>query len=399
MIRAEHDPLETDLARLTEWSGPPTALWKAALASAPANHATGRRGRAWYAVKVPTSAVAVIGLAAVLIVVVPLLQPSFSAARRQSQSASKFEKLTQSAVQTPPVAASADDARKLAALGYSDGRFGDDAGPGAGVYSPRGGRGGPGEQQAAPSGATATAAPAPPGDRQVIRRATIELMSTDVRAAFLKAQAVVSAAGDEYVENSSLTGAGREMQADLTLRVRAERLSAVLNALRELAEVRSERIVGEDVTAQVVDLEARLRNEQRVENELLELLEKRTDAPLKEVLELRFAISNVRVSIETLTAQRERLGRLVSLATVLVLIRTGETPPAVEETVGARFVTAIGDAWRSGVVGLIDSIAAILRIVTAGLIWWVILISAVAIAWRLVRRANPTHSPRERDPG
>jgi hypothetical protein len=112
----------------------------------------------------------------------------------------------------------------------------------------------------------------PPGARHVIQKATIELRTDDVRSAFLKTQHLISVASGEYVENSSLSGSGRDAYASLTLRIAVDRLSDVLNELRQLGEVTSEQLVGEDVTAQVVDLEARLRNEQRVETELLELL-------------------------------------------------------------------------------------------------------------------------------
>ena len=51
-----------------------------------------------------------------------------------------------------------------------------------------------------------------------------------------------------------------------------------------------------------------------MEKELLELLEKRGDAPLKEVLELRQALSGVRESIEQMSGQREHLSRLTDRA-------------------------------------------------------------------------------------
>ena len=184
----------------------------------------------------------------------------------------------------------------------------------------------------------------PTGDRHVVRKATIELTTNDVRAAFLKAAMLVSAVGGEFVQDSGLIGSGETAKANLTLRVAAERLPEVLNELRELGKVRAERTVGEDVTTQVVDLEARLRNEKRVEDELLDLMERRDDAPLKEILDLRDKLAQVRQAIERMTAQRERLGRLVSLATVLVLIRAEDAPPPTRPGIGAYFGDSISKA-------------------------------------------------------
>ncbi|MFH1747284.1 MAG: DUF4349 domain-containing protein [Planctomycetota bacterium] len=225
-------------------------------------------------------------------------------------------------------------------------------------------------------------------DRHVIRKATIELLTPDVRAAFLKASHLISTAQGEYVQDSGVTGSGNRTEANLTLRVVATRLPEVLNELRQLGEVRSEQTAGEDVTTQVVDIEARLRNEQRVETELLELVEKRQDAPLKEILELRTALGQVRQTIETLTAQRERLDRLVSLATVLVIIRPADAPAPVEDAgVIAYFLKAVGNAWNKGLLFLADTLAGFLSVIIGGLVWWLLLIVAL-LAWRTYRLRN-----------
>jgi len=233
----------------------------------------------------------------------------------------------------------------------------------------------------------------PPLDRQVIRKATIELCTDDVRAAFLKAILLLSEAQSEFVQESWLTGTGREVQGSLTLRVAADRLSQVLNELRQLGEVQAESSIGEDVTSQVVDLEARLRNEQRVETELLQLLEKRADAPLKEILELRRSIGQVRQNIECLTAQRERLSRLVALATVLVIIRPTDAPePEPEPGLGAYLSGAFRNAGHKGLLFLINTLAAILSILIGGLIWWLLLVAAILL-FRAYRRRGSTSTP------
>jgi hypothetical protein len=226
--------------------------------------------------------------------------------------------------------------------------------------------------------------------RHVIRKATIELKTDDVRAVFLKAAMVLNAARGEYVESSELTGTGKEAQAHLTLRVASDRLDDVLNQLRQLAEVRSERVEGQDVTAQVVDIEARLRNEQRVETELLQLLEKRQDAPLKEVLELRDKIAQIREEIEKLTAQRDQLSRLVSLATVLVLIRPGDAPMTQGADLGTYFTRKCRTAWIDGVQFLADTLAGLLSVLVGGLIWWVIAVVVIVVISRWKRRKART---------
>lgn len=244
---------------------------------------------------------------------------------------------------------------------------------------------------AAPSGSPASAADAARTvadalPRQVIRKATIELAATDVRAVFLKAGLIISQASGEYIEDSALTGTGKETQANLTLRVEASRLDQVLNALRDLGEVRAERVEGQDVTTQVVDIQARLRNEQHVEAELLQLLEKRQDAPLKEVLELREKIGQIRQEIECLTAQRDQFSRVVSLATVLVIIRPGDAPALPASGLYAYFAETCRTAWTASIRFLVDSVAVLLALLVGGFVWWVLLLATILLIRRHLHR-------------
>lgn len=237
---------------------------------------------------------------------------------------------------------------------------------------------------------------APDTDRQVVRKATLELLTPDVAAVFLKASHVVQAASGEFVQESALTGVGKDAQGNLTLRVAATRLDAALNELRSFGVVRAESTSGEDVTAQIVDVDSRVRNEERVETELLELLAKRADAPLKEILELRERISDIRQRIEQYTTQRQRLSRLVSLATVLVIIRPDQAAATIpkESGIGAYLRDSFAGAWKEGLVSLTDSLAWLVRVALGGFAWWVLLLVAVigiwrGRRWRLGRAAAP----------
>ena len=225
----------------------------------------------------------------------------------------------------------------------------------------------------------------PDVDRHVVRKATIELVSDDVPLVFVKCRQLISEAHGEFIEASTLTGSGATARGSLTLRIAVERLSDVLNLLRRLATVRAEETHGEDVTAQVVDLEVRLRNERRVEAELLDLLEKRTDAPLKDILEMRRQINLVRDSIERLAAQNQQLGRLVSLASVLVVIRPLDAEEQ-ETGVGAYFSENLRTAWTGGLRLLADTVSGGLRVFVGGLMWWLLLAAVFVTVRHQIRK-------------
>jgi hypothetical protein len=379
--------LEADLARLTVWDGDAPEVWRAALAAA---SVTGTKTTRWFA---PRWALGAIGMAAALVVFVgllPSLATEHSRARTYEPKSAAGPSGPSPAKSEAFVSPSVGDAADVARNTEGEGRFSTDNTESS-----------PSRRLAPPSdaggGRAAVQSPASPATtgRQIVHKATIELLADDVRAAFLKAGQLASEAHGEYVQNSALTGADdKQLQANLTLRVAAERLSDVLNELRQLGKVRSERNDGEDVTSQAVDLDARLRNEQRVEAELLNLLESRKDAALKDILDLRANLAGVRNVIEQLTAQRQNLVRLVSLATVLVIIRPSDTPAVPPPTgIGAYFGDAISTMWHKGLRVLADTLAMLLAALIGGLPWW-ILLAATLLLFRSVRRKS--HVNRDR---
>jgi hypothetical protein len=371
--------LESDLARLTVWDGGAPDLWRAALAAA---SVAGTKTARWFASR---WALGAFGMAAALVVFVALL-PSLSRSRLRT-----YEPKSAAIPSAPSLAKSEaflspsfGDANDVARNAGGEGRFSNDnteSIPSHHFGTPSTPGGGSGAVQSPASHATA--------GRQIVHKATIELLADDVRAAFLKAGQLASEAHGEYVQDSALTGADdKQLQANLTLRVAAERLSDVLNELRQLGKVRSERTDGEDVTSRAVDLDARLRNEQRVEAELLDLLESRKDAALKDIIDLRANLASVRNVIEQLTAQRQNLARLVSLATVLVIIRPSDTPAVPPPTgIGAYFGDAISTMWQKGLRVLADTLAMLLGALIGGLPWW-ILLAATLLLFRNARRQS-----------
>ncbi len=117
---------------------------------------------------------------------------------------------------------------------------------------------------------------------------------------------------------STPAGAGRSIEA--TLRVPAGQLEPALAEVRRLGRVESESQNGEEVTAQFVDLEARLANSRNTEQRLTELLRQRT-GKLADVLEVEVEISRVRGEIERMEAERKSLLKRVDFATLNVSVR------------------------------------------------------------------------------
>jgi hypothetical protein len=375
MSNSEHN-LEQELAAMTRWEGESPELWREALKATASDEGraqpVGRFG--------PRSRVAALVAAGVMVIIAASLLPSLRTARERSHDYAPLASAQESdgAARGRRVPPSTDLRGSLAERINTEGML-DGAPDGLGVsgYLPA---------TSAQAADQETPADAAIGERHVARKATIELATRDVEGAFLRATRIPSAAHGEFVESSSLRGSGEDARAHLTLRVAANRLSDTLNELRELGEVRSEELQGEDVTGQVVDLDARLRNEQRVETELLQLLESRADAPLKDILEIRRQLNEVRQTIERLTARRESVRLLVDLATILVIIRPEDAPPEEPEAgLGRYFLDRMDLAWTAGLRFLTDTLAGGIRVLVGGLLVWILLAIAV-VTWRHHRR-------------
>lgn len=364
MTHATHDRLERDLGALTTWEGAPSALWERALGEEPAAGRGGaaRGRRRWWLV---AGSAAVLVMVLMVGVMVPALGTARSSARMSSPSTASVDAYFTSPQMRKEAGAELLSGRQASSLISDASTIGTVP---AASSVPQ------------PSSPQTEVAPV----RQVIRRAQMDLKVADVQVAFSKAAFLLSEARGEFVEESSLTGQAPQLTGTLRLRVASSRLGEVLTSLRGLGEVMGESSTGEDVTDQVVDVEARIRNEQRVEAELLALLESRRGAPLNEVLQVRASLSTVRDSIERLTAQRDRLSRLVSLSTILVTMQTDVAEPTTAANgLMDRLGESLREAWESGAEALIDSLAFIVRVFIGGLLWWIVL-GVIAIAARLM---------------
>ena len=226
-----------------------------------------------------------------------------------------------------------------------------------------------------------------PAGRRVVYTERVRVEVEDVGSSFGAVRGLVHESLGEYVSESSFRGGSGRPTGELTLRVLSSRRGDVVLALSELGEVLSHSVESADVSGQVVDLEARLRNERRVEGELLELLRDREDADLEEVIEMRRVLSGVRESIERLSGRLAEVRSRASLATVRVtLVEAGvgaDEQTAEEEAAG--FDEMIGAAWDRGIDSLVRSLAFVVRVAVGGAVVWVLALVVLVAGWHVHR--------------
>src|SRR5215472_12860926 len=183
---------------------------------------------------------------------------------------------------------------------------------------------------------------------------------------------------------SSPAEAARKLTA--TLRVPGKQLDAALADLKKLGRVESESQSGQDVTAQYVDLEARLSNSRKGEQRLLELLQQRT-GKLSDVLEVETELSRVREQIERMEGERRLLSKQVQFATVNATVTEEFKAPAraLPQSLGTQFHNAAVDGYQT-VVDFVIGVA--LFLISDGpmlLLWAAVLFFPARYAWRKLR--------------
>jgi hypothetical protein len=178
-----------------------------------------------------------------------------------------------------------------------------------------------------------------------------------------------------------------------TLRVPATQLASAIAELKKLGRVESETQNGHDVTAQYVDLEARLSNSRNTEKRLLELLSNRT-GKLSDVLEVETELRQVREEIERMEGERRLLAKQVEYATLTATVTEEYKAPAsaLPDSTATRFRNAAVDGYRS-VVNFIIGVA--LFLISDGpmlVVWTLILLLPARWAWRRYRKYRETPS-------
>jgi hypothetical protein len=231
--------------------------------------------------------------------------------------------------------------------------------------------------------------PAPAGVRTpaIIRTATLRLIVKDFGGKRENVEALVNAANG-FVDKMTVTGeASTQRQLSGRLRIPGDRLAETLSRLRQLGAVVEETQGSDDVTDQIVDLDARVTNARATEKRLAEILQSRTGR-LSDVLEVERELARVRLDIERLDAEKTNLARRVSYATIDVTIteerKTAESPL----TLGTRIRLAALDGIESVQDTLLGLLLFALR-AGPSLTFWGVLLTLAWFAGRRVFRLKP----------
>jgi uncharacterized protein DUF4349 len=158
-------------------------------------------------------------------------------------------------------------------------------------------------------------------DRKIIRNADLTLEVAEPDAAQRKINSIAESLGGFVVTSESKhhqTSEGKqELEVNLVVRVPAAKFGPALDQIRATANrTIQEKITGEDVTEEFIDLEARLKTQKALEQQFLEIMKQAHK--VEDALEVQRQIAEVRTEIEKIEGRRRFLENRASLSTITI---------------------------------------------------------------------------------
>ncbi len=227
---------------------------------------------------------------------------------------------------------------------------------------------------------------------QLIKSAEISLQvksieeSTKAIASLVKQQqGDILELNDFRLDNSGIT-----QSVFLKLRIPQERLDMAIEAIAQLGIVKGRSLKAEDVSNQLVDLQARLKNSRQTEVQLQEIL-KQTGS-VGDVLKVTQELSRVREAIEQIDAQLTNLKNQVAYSTIQVNLSSAIASIPPQSDLG----TQLQNTWNSSTNSLIGVSVGLLKLSIWLLVYcpyWLIPLAGFLFLRRRRRQLAQTQKP------
>ncbi len=227
-------------------------------------------------------------------------------------------------------------------------------------------------------------------DRKIIRNGELSIEIDSPTDGLSRITAIAESLGGFIVTSEMKQNGGRNQSntnqsVTVVARVPSSQFEAAMERIRNIgSHVLQQKISGQDVTEEYLDLEAQIRTKKALEAQFLEIMKQAKK--VSEALEVQNELASVRTAIEQLEGRRRFLENQSAFSTIT---STLQMPAPVVTATTTGFGHSIKEALGDGV----DTAASILL----GLIRLFIVLIPVALfiglpmwfIWRVVRRRLP----------
>jgi Domain of unknown function (DUF4349) len=211
-------------------------------------------------------------------------------------------------------------------------------------------------------------------DTKIVRTGSLQLTVADTDKAVLAARDGVRALGG-YIGASQQQRSGDSIVATVTYRIPVTRWEDALDAIRHLGTEVAEQTDATEVTGQLVDLDARIRNLKASETALVGYA---AQAPkTSDLLEIEARLTDTRGEIERLSAQQATLSDQAAMATLTVTF--GTEVVAVDQAAAKWDPAAEVDRASATLIGVGQAVASFL--ILFAIVWLPILVGLAIVAF------------------
>jgi hypothetical protein len=214
--------------------------------------------------------------------------------------------------------------------------------------------------------------------RDVVRTGSMRISVDDVDASVVDVRRLAATAGG-FVADEQLRA--RDAEADLTVRVPADRFDDARTDVAELGDVAEQDVDATDVTAEVVDVESRIAALRASVDRVRGLLSQSGD--VAQLATVEGELARREAELEALLGQQRVLRDQVDLATLTIHLSEDEAPTPSDDAPG------FADGLRRGWVAAADGGRIALAVVGFSLPF---ALPAALVAW-LVRRWQQRRRP------
>ncbi|WP_160328183.1 DUF4349 domain-containing protein [Solirubrum puertoriconensis] len=192
--------------------------------------------------------------------------------------------------------------------------------------------------------------------RLLVYKANVDINVDDLGKAATQVDSIVRRSGS-WVSSATQTREEDIWRQEMTIRVRPQQFTVLLNGLAKLGTVENKAIEAEDVTSQHADVSARLRTKRALEQRYVGLLSQAKK--ISEVLEIEAKLGEAREDIEATESRLKTLNDEVAYSTIYLKLYQPLTLPTPEAPVlsfGSRMTEAFYGGWQlitSVLIGLV----------------------------------------------
>lgn len=230
------------------------------------------------------------------------------------------------------------------------------------------------------------AAPTSP-EQALIRTGNVALRAGDVGRAQIEVQQVVDTyAGQVTDEKSQSDDDGTAEFTRMVLRVPSEDFGKAVADLKGIAELESATTKQDDVTAEVIDVQTRMKVQKRSIARISVLFERAQN--IRDIMAIESELSQRQADLEALEQQATYLANQTSLSTIVVSIDQIPDKAAAQEEDEAGFVAGLSAGW-----GALSTFAVGLATAVGALLPWLVVLALVAIPTLLLVRSLRRRTP------